>query len=181
MAATPYVEPNWEEVTFEKEGLDARALITKTDIKGIITFASLAYRKMTKFDKDELIGSPHSIVRHPFMPETVFKEMWKIIKNGISYRGIIMNLRKDGRHYWVEVRISPIGENGEIICYAPEKIRGYLAVRREPSRKDIQKSYEKYIVIRKAELLQKFSLKKWEEELLSKLDALPKYAEDLII
>ena len=79
MAVKPNVQPNWQESFFYEEGLDARALITKTDKKGIITFASPAYRAMTKYSKSELIGNPHSIVRHPFMPEQAFKEMWDTI------------------------------------------------------------------------------------------------------
>ena len=82
MAVKPNVKPLDIEATFEEEGLDARALITRTDTKGIITFASHAYRQMTKYSKDELIGKRHSIVRHPLMPEAAFKEMWDTIQQG---------------------------------------------------------------------------------------------------
>ena len=180
MAAKPYTEPSWREITFEMEGLDARALITRTDLKGIITFASTAYRKMTKFDRSDLIGAPHSIVRHPFMPESVFREMWDTIKQGKHFAGLVMNLRKDSNHYWVEVNVDPINENGEIIYDKPELIAGYVAVRREPTRDEVQKAYELYKAIRKAELLAKSTLKHWEKEVLEILDRLPKMADELL-
>ena len=181
MAAKPYTIPSWIEVTFEKEGLDARALITRTDSKGIITFASIAYRKMTKFDKSDLIGAPHSIVRHPFMPEAVFRDMWDTIKKGKHFSGLVMNLRKDSNHYWVDVKVDPIDENGKIIYNAPELIRGYVAVRREPSRDEVQKAYELYKAMRRAELLAKSSLKDWEKYLLNMLEHLPNRADEMII
>ena len=169
MAARPNVKPLDVEATFEEEGLDARALITRTDTKGIITFASKAYRDMTKYSKDELIGKPHSIVRHPLMPEAAFKEMWDTIKRGEHWEGMVRNLRKDGKYYWVIVQIDPIDENGNIIYNHPEKIAGYVAVRREPSRKEVEEADKLYRSMRKAELLAKPKLKDWEEEVLKQL------------
>lgn len=179
MAAKPYTTPSWKEITFKDEGLDARALVTRTDLKGIITFASKAYRQMTKFDKNDLIGAPHSIVRHPFMPEAVFKDMWDTIQKGEHFAGLVMNLRKDSNHYWVEVNVDPIDEEGNIVN-DPAKIAGYLAIRREPSRDEIEQAYQLYRAMRKAELLEKKALKDWEKELLDMLDKLPNKAEDLL-
>ena len=168
MAATPNVTPLWIEATFEEEGLDARALVTRTNRSGIITFASKAYRDMTKYSKDELIGSAHSIVRHPFMPEAAFKDMWDTIEKGEHWSGLVMNLRKDGKHYWVEVHVDPIDEEGNVVS-DPKKIAGYLAIRREPSREEVKSAYNLYKNIRKTELLAKKKLKDWEKELLKKL------------
>jgi aerotaxis receptor len=179
MAVKPYTTPSWKEITFKDEGLDARALITRTDLKGIITFASKAYRDMTKFNRNDLIGSPHSIVRHPFMPESVFKKMWDTIQRGEHFAGLVMNLRKDSNHYWVEVNVDPIDEEGNVVS-DPDKIAGYLAIRREPSRDEIEQAYELYKVMRKAELLEKKALKEWEKELLEILDKLPEKAKDLL-
>ncbi len=169
MAVKPNVEPLDIEATFEEEGLDARALITRTDKKGIITFASKAYRDMTKYSKDELIGKPHSIVRHPLMPEAAFKEMWDTILSGEHWEGLVRNLRKDGKYYWVIVQIDPINENGEIIYNQPDKIAGFVAVRREPSREEVRQADMLYRKMRKAELLAKEKLKPWEEEVLNQL------------
>ena len=155
MAAKPNVKPLDIESTFEEEGLDARALITRTDKKGIITFASLAYRKMTKYSKDELIGKPHSIVRHPLMPEAAFREMWETIQRGEHWKGMVRNLRKDGKYHWIIVQIDPIDKNGNIIYEQPDKIEGYVAVRREPTRKEIKETDQLYRQMRKAELYAK--------------------------
>ena len=137
MPRKPNVEVIDEEVTFEDEGLEARALITRTDLKGIITFASKAYRQMTKYSKEELIGSPHSIVRHPDMPARAFKEMWDTIKDNRVWEGYVKNLRKDGKYYWVIVRIEPVyDEEGNKI--------GYVGVRREPDREMLPSIINRY-------------------------------------
>ncbi len=169
MAAKPNVTPLEIEATFAEEGLDARALITRTDKKGIITFASKAYRDMTKYSKEELIGKPHSIVRHPFMPEGAFKEMWDTILKGEHWEGVVKNLRKDGKYYWVVVQIDPLNEKGEIIYNKPDKIAGFIAVRREPTRREVAQADMLYRKMRKAELLSKPKLKEWEEKVLFKL------------
>ena len=169
MAVKPNVKPLDIEATFEEEGLDARALITRTDKKGIITFASKAYRDMTKYSRDELVGKPHSIVRHPLMPEAAFREMWDTIQRGEHWEGMVRNLRKDGKYYWVIVQIDPIDENGNIVYNKPEKIAGYVAVRREPTRKEVEEADALYKKLRKAELLAKQNLKDWEKELLKSL------------
>jgi aerotaxis receptor len=137
MPAKPNVEPIDIEVTFEDEMLEARGLITRTDLKGIITYTSKAYRQMTKYDKEELIGKPHSIVRHPDMPAAAFKQMWDTIKQDKVWEGYVKNLRKDGKYYWVIVRIEPVfDENGEKI--------GYTGLRREPDRATIEEIEERY-------------------------------------
>ncbi len=170
MAAKPNVKPNYQEATFQSEGLDARALITRTDKKGIITFASKAYRDMTKYSKDELIGKPHSIVRHPMMPEAAFKELWDTIQAGQHWEGMVRNLRGDGKHYWVIVQIDPINKDGDIVYDKPDEIAGYIAVRREPTREEIQEADKAYKDMRKAELLAKDNLKDWEKEVLEKIE-----------
>ena len=169
MAVKPNVKPLDIEATFEEEGLDARALITRTDKKGIITFASKAYRDMTKYSREELIGKPHNIVRHPFMPEAAFREMWETIQRGEHWEGMVKNLRKDGKYYWVIVQIDPIDENGNIVYNKPEKIAGYVAVRREPTRVEIEEADKLYRKLRKAELMAKPNLKDWEKEVLETL------------
>ena len=168
MAVRPNVTPLWIEATFEEEGLDARALVTRTDKNGRITFASKAYRDMTKYSKQELIGAPHSIVRHPFMPEGAFKSMWDTIERGEHFNALVMNLRKDGKHYWVDVHVDPIDKNGNITSES-SKIEGYVAIRREPTREEVEDHFKLYSAMRKSELLEKSHLKDWEKELLEKL------------
>jgi len=137
MPAKPNVEPLDLEATFEDENLEARSLITRTDKRGIVTFASKAYREMTKYSKEELVGKPHSIVRHPDMPAAAFKQMWDTIKENKVWEGYVKNLRKDGKYYWVIVRIEPLyDDDGNKI--------GYTAIRKEPDRETILKMEQKY-------------------------------------
>ena len=143
--------PESKEVTFEEAGIDPRGMITRTDKFGIITFASRAFRKMTQFSKEELIGKTHSIIRHPIMPKIIFKEMWNILQQGKTWRGPVINMRKDGKYYWVDVEISPIDKDGNIIENEPEKIEGYNAIRKKLSDFNKQKALEKYIKLKEKE------------------------------
>jgi len=102
-----------EEVIF-----DGRSLISETDTKGIITFVNRKFVEMTGYSKQEAIGQPHSILRHPDMPKAAFEQMWKVIQEGKVWDGYVKNLRKDGKFYWVDVHIVPKkDENGKIIGY----------------------------------------------------------------
>ncbi|WP_345974705.1 PAS domain-containing protein [Sulfurimonas sp. HSL3-7] len=106
-------EPVDEEVIF-----DGRSLISETDTKGVITFVNRKFVEMTGYTKQEAIGQPHSILRHPDMPKVAFEQMWKVIKEGKVWDGYVKNLRKDGKYYWVDVHIVPKkDENGTIIGY----------------------------------------------------------------
>ena len=88
-----------EEVTFEEAGVANRAIISKTDLKGIITYVNKAFCKLSGYNKEELIGKPHNIIRHPDMPKSVFRQMWNTIEKGEKFRGFIKNLRKDGKYF----------------------------------------------------------------------------------
>ena len=124
-----------EEVTFEDVGVSNRPIISKTDLKGVITYVNSAFCKLSGYSKEELIGKPHSIIRHPDMPKSTFKEMWNTIENNQKWRGFVKNLRKDGKYYWVELFIEPIfDENGIKV--------GYISARKSVSDVDKQK-YEK--------------------------------------
>ena len=106
-------EPVDEEVIF-----DGRSLISETDTKGVITFVNRKFVEMTGYSKQEAVGQPHSILRHPDMPKVAFEQMWKLIKEGKVWDGYVKNLRKDGKYYWVDVHIVPKkDENGTIIGY----------------------------------------------------------------
>ncbi len=106
-------QPVDEEVIF-----DGGVMITETDTRGIITYANRKFREMTGFSKEELIGSPHSINRHPDMPKGAFRGMWKIISSKKKWRGYVKNMRKDGKFYWVLVYIQPkLDENDKIVGF----------------------------------------------------------------
>lgn len=108
------VKPVDEEFKFE-----GRAIVSETDPKGIITYANRKFCEISGYTKEELIGQPHNIIRHPDMPKAAFKQMWDSIKQGNIWNGLVKNLRKDGRYYWVETTITPIRDDtGAIVKYA---------------------------------------------------------------
>ena len=72
-----------------------------TDLKGIITYVNDYFAEISGYSKEELIGQPHSIVRHPDMPKVLFKILWERIQNGQNFVAAVKNLAKDGRYYWV--------------------------------------------------------------------------------
>jgi len=116
---------------------DGKAMITETDLRGIITFANRKFVEMTGFTRHELIGSPHNINRHPDMPNTAFKTLWKTIAKGTMWHGVVKNMRKDGKYYWVDVWIAPKRDE-------EENIIGYIASRKVPHYKDVLEIAQKY-------------------------------------
>ena len=133
-----------EEVTFEDAGVENRPIISKTDLKGIITFVNTPFCKLAGYSKEELIGKPHNIIRHPDMPKEVFKELWETIEKNQKWRGFVKNLRKDGKYYWVEAFIEPIfDENGKKI--------GYISARKKVSDADKEKYTKIYSEMKQKE------------------------------
>ena len=101
-----------------KEAVDESSIVSKTDPKGIITFVNDKFCEISGYSKDELIGKPHNIVRHPDMPKSAFKDMWETIKSKKIWRGKVKNRKKDGGFYYVQTTITPIVDyNGNIIEY----------------------------------------------------------------
>ena len=98
-----------------------RYLVSKTDLKGVITYCNDAFVDISGFSRDELIGKSHNIVRHPDMPMAAFDDLWKTIKAGLPWRGAVKNRCKNGDHYWVEAFVVPLKKNGEIT--------GFMSVR----------------------------------------------------
>lgn len=124
-------DPIDEEYIFEK-GL----IVSSTDIKGIITYANRKFCEISGYTKEELIGKNHNIVRHPDMPKAAFQELWDTIQGGKEWTGIVKNLRKDGRYYWVYSHISPIVVDGETT--------GYTAARRPASETEVTETIPIY-------------------------------------
>ncbi len=92
-------------------------IISRTDLKGNITYANETFCEISGYDEKELIGKPHNIVRHPDMPKSAFADLWETIKNAKQWKGIVKNLRKDKGFYWVEAIVSGVYKNGELIEY----------------------------------------------------------------
>ncbi|SBS26784.1 Aerotaxis receptor [Marinomonas spartinae] len=111
-------------------------LISTTDLKGRITNCNKAFLDISGFEKEELIGSPHNIVRHPDMPVEAFDVMWKHLKRGEPWMGMVKNRCKNGDFYWVDAYVTPVTEHGEVV--------GYESVRTLPSRKDVARAEKVY-------------------------------------
>ncbi|MDX3775689.1 PAS domain-containing methyl-accepting chemotaxis protein [Chromatiaceae bacterium AAb-1] len=117
-------------------------LISSTDLKGIIRHCNDSFVEISGFSRDELIGSPHNIVRHPDMPELAFHTMWSYLKAGKPWMGLVKNRCKNGDYYWVDAYVTPITENGQVI--------GYESVRTVPLRSDVARADKLYGSLRTA-------------------------------
>ncbi|HEX5330035.1 PAS domain-containing protein [Sulfuricurvum sp.] len=112
-------------------------LVSQTDAQGNILFANEDFCKVAGYSLSELIGKPHSIVRHPDMPKAAFKDLWNTLKQGKTWTGYVKNRTKDGGYYWVFAMVYPMG-NGS------RSESGYISCRRKPSAEEIQSSMELY-------------------------------------
>ncbi len=92
-------------------------LVSRTDLKGIITYANDAFVDISGFSREELIGNSHNIVRHPDMPQAAFADLWATVKQGLPWRGLVKNRCKNGDFYWVEAFVTPIKQDGRITGY----------------------------------------------------------------
>ncbi|MBS3936487.1 MAG: PAS domain-containing protein [Sulfuritalea sp.] len=113
-----------------------RYVVSKTDLKGTITYANDTFVDLSGFDREELIGKNHNVVRHPDMPPAAFQWLWETIKQGLPWCGIVKNRAKNGDHYWVKAFVVPIVENGQTV--------GYMSARTEPTRAEINTAEELY-------------------------------------
>jgi aerotaxis receptor len=105
---------------------EGAAIISRTDSKGRIVDCNLEFIEASGFTRDELIGQPHNMVRHPDMPEEAFRDFWDTLKRGRPWSGMVKNRRKNGDFYWVRATATPLADGS-----------GYSSVRTKPSREDI--------------------------------------------
>ncbi|MHB1427677.1 MAG: methyl-accepting chemotaxis protein [Rhodocyclaceae bacterium] len=103
---------------------DSHLIVSKTDLKGRITYVNHDFLEISGFTEQELIGEPHNIVRHPDMPVEAFDDLWRTLKEGRPWTGYVKNRCKNGDFYWVLANAAPIVENG--------LVTGYMSVRRKP-------------------------------------------------
>ncbi|WP_430460041.1 methyl-accepting chemotaxis protein [Thalassolituus sp. LLYu03] len=115
---------------------DGCKLISSTDLKGVIRHCNQAFIDISGFTRDELIGKAHNIIRHPDMPPAAFENMWKHLKAGRPWMGLVKNRCKNGDFYWVSAYVTPLIEGGQVI--------GYESVRVAPSRADIARAEALY-------------------------------------
>ncbi|RKD86566.1 methyl-accepting chemotaxis protein [Kushneria marisflavi] len=98
-------------------------LISQTDTDGNIIYANPAFIEVSGFERHELIGAPHNLVRHPDMPPIAFANLWKTLRDGETWTGMVKNRRKDGGYYWVRATVMPIVEQGQLKGYASVRIK----------------------------------------------------------
>jgi len=118
------VKPTNVERKFEANEI----IVSKTDLKGHITYVNRTFMAISDFDEPELVGQPHSMIRHPDMPRCVFKLLWETIQSGKEIFAYVKNMTKTGDYYWVLAHVTPsLGASGEIL--------GYHSNRRVPDRR----------------------------------------------
>lgn len=106
-------------------------IVSKTDLTGKIIYGNKTFIKLSGYDESELLGAPHSLLRHPDMPKIVFKLLWDRIKNKEEIFAYVKNLCKDGSYYWVFANATAtLDPNGSI--------RDFHSVRRRPSSKAME-------------------------------------------
>lgn len=111
-------------------------LISSTDKRGVITHCNTEFIEVSGFEKEELIGKNHNLVRHPDMPSGVFREMWKTLESGKIWMGLVKNRRKNGDHYWVSAFVTPVFERNQVV--------GYESVRVPASNEEIARAEYRY-------------------------------------
>lgn len=123
---------------------DGKLIVSRTDTKGVITHANQAFVEMSGYTESELIGQPHSILRHPDMPAIAFKDVWDTLAQGKKWKGYVKNLRKDGSYYWVYATAVANVRNGVVV--------GFTSVRRKPSRDRVNECIPLYAELRAKEI-----------------------------
>jgi len=109
---------------------DGTCIVSRTDLKGRITYVNQDFLEYSGFTEEELIGKAHNIVRHPDMPEEAFQDLWDTLSAGRPWTGLVKNRRKNGDHYWVVANATPLLDGEQIV--------GYLSVRTRPTREQIE-------------------------------------------
>ncbi len=121
-AALRATAPTGRERTFSPDEL----IVSKTDTRGVITYANDVFLRVSGYAMDEVVGRPHNMIRHPQMPKAVFGLLWSTLAAGQELFAYINNLAADGAHYWVLAHVTPsYGADGSVV--------GYHSSRRRPS------------------------------------------------
>ncbi|MEW6444548.1 MAG: methyl-accepting chemotaxis protein [Pseudomonadota bacterium] len=124
---------------------DGEFIVSKTDLKGNIVYVNRPFIEISGFTVEELIGSPHNIVRHPDMPPEAFGDMWRTLKSGKPWRGMVKNRCKNGDYYWVDANANPIWDDGRMV--------GFMSLRAKPSREQVERAEALYRRFREGQAL----------------------------
>jgi PAS domain S-box-containing protein len=121
------VRPTGQERTFGADEL----IVSKTDPRGVITYANDVFLRVSGYEMGEVIGQPHNLIRHPEMPRAVFALLWETLGRGQEIFAYINNLAQDGAHYWVLAHVTPSYDaRGTVI--------GYHSSRRKPAQRAVE-------------------------------------------
>ncbi len=118
-------------------------IVSMTDTKGLITFANDEFIRLSGFTRDELMGQPHNLVRHPDMPPEAFADLWATVKEGRMWHGLVKNRCKNGDFYWVDANVTPMIEGGAIT--------GFVSIRSKPDRAQVEAAGAMYARMRAGE------------------------------
>ncbi|QKF73775.1 PAS sensor-containing signal transduction protein [Aliarcobacter faecis] len=111
-------------------------IVTQTNEKGIIEFANEDFCKISGYTLNELVGNPHNMIRHKDMPKWAFEDLWKTIKSGRMWKGIVKNRTKNGGYYWVKANVySSKNSDGSL---------RYISARAKPTKDEINKAILAY-------------------------------------
>lgn len=122
---------------------EGKLIVSRTDTKGVVTQCNQAFIEMSGFSEGEIVGQPHSILRHPDMPKAAYADLWATVEAGKKWHGYVKNLRKDGGYYWVHAVVVPNVREGRIV--------GYTSVRRKPSRTKVDEAIALYVEMKAKE------------------------------
>ncbi|MGE5674312.1 MAG: PAS domain-containing protein, partial [Mycobacterium leprae] len=120
----------------ERHYLPEERLISETDLRGIVTTANAAFCEVAGFTQAEMVGKSHNIVRHPDVPPAIFADLWRTLKAGERWVGVVKNRCKNGDYYWVKAFVSPVVQDGVTVRYR--------SVRVQPTRAEIAAAEEIY-------------------------------------
>ena len=115
-------------------------LVSQTDTGGRIIFANDAFVEISGFKREELIGAPHSLVRHPHMPQAAFRDLWETVRAGKPWEGLVKNRTKTGDFYWVRANVTPVVEEGVL--------QGFISIRTRPERAEVMAAEAAYASLR---------------------------------
>ena len=121
----------------ERQFSEQHNLISTTDESGRILYANDHFCEIAGYEREELEGENHNIVRHPDMPKAAFQDLWTHLKNKKSWMGLVKNRAKNGDHYWVNAYVTPILDN-------QDRLIEYQSVRSRPSRDEIAQAESMY-------------------------------------
>ncbi len=110
---------------------DDEIIVSKTDLKGKLTYTNRVFMRISDYDERDLLGAPHSVIRHPDMPRCIFKLLWETIQAKKEIFAYVVNMCKNGDHYWVFAHVTPsLDVSGNIL--------GYHSNRRVPDRRTLE-------------------------------------------